>query len=77
MGGTERFMLVTSSERLVEFEAAIADLPQAKPGALAVPLTRGTVARLRGVGGLVVDDQATMPTEASRGVVGAERRKLA
>ena len=64
VGGTERFMLVTSSERLVEFEAAIADLPQAKPGALAVPLTRGTVARLRGVGGLVVDDQATMPTDS-------------
>jgi len=69
VGGTERFMLVTSSERLADFEAAIADLPKPQPGALAVPLTRGTVARLRGVGGLVVDDQAAARTEGVGGLL--------
>ena len=59
----------TSSERLVDFEAAIADLPKAQPGALAVPLTRGTVARLRGVGGLVVDDQAATRTDGGGGLL--------
>jgi len=78
-GGTERLLIVSSPERLREFEAGLRSLDVAEAGrpVLAAPVSPGAVRVLRGIGGVVDDSGSGRDDAGEADAVFSEALRLA